>query len=472
MFDISSALDTDSYKFGHPEMLPPGAQYMASYGEARSDEMFNKSVYFGDQAWYKTLKPVTREDVEYARELAMLHCGVFPYEQWMDIVNRFGGNMPIQIDSLPEGIVVPNHNALYQVRETAPGFAWLGQWVEAAKLRATWYPSTVATLSWHIKHEDIKPFLIKTCDDPENAITFMVHDFGARGVSSRESAALGGMAHLVNFNGSDTLPGILAARNYYGEKLAAFNIPAMEHSTVCAWGRENEAKAYSNAIAKFMRPGKMLSIPPDAYDLRHAVDVILGQELKDQILASGGRLVVRPDSGDPLAEILYALRSLANRFGFETNKKGYDVLHPAVRIIAADGMKRVSVRSVLTAMEINGFSAENVAYGLGGGLLQAVERDDLGYAQKANAVSSGHEGWIGISKDPVTARQKVSKKGLQMVVIEDNKIVTVPDGTFPPERNLLVPAWRDGQQLVEHKFSDVRARSNDMTYVRSGNGRY
>lgn len=460
MFDISSVLDSDSYKFGHYRMLPENVNYVCSYGEARSDERWRHAVFFGLQAWLKTLRPVTRQDVEEARELAIPHCGVFNYDGWMRIVNEFGGVLPIAIEALAEGTVVPNRNALYQVHNTLPGFAWVTQYVEAALLRAVWYPTTVATLSWHVK-QDIRTFLERTCDNPEAELMFRLHDFGARGASSRETAMLGGMGHLINFNGSDTVPALVGARRLYSEPLAAYNIPAMEHSTVCAWGREGEEQAYANAIDKFLTgPGTMLSIPPDAYDLHHAIDTILGQNLKDKIVQSQGRLVVRPDSGDPVAEVLYALRSLANRFGFATNRKGFDVLHPAVRIIQGDGVNEQSIHSIMTAMEINGFSIENVAFGMGGGLLQSVTRDTLGFAQKANAVASEHGAWVGISKNPVTAAQKVSKKGVQMVVREDGRLVTVAAGTA--EGNLLQPVWHEGKLLRDQTFASVRANSNQF----------
>lgn len=468
MFDISSILDTDSYKFGHFKMLPEGVNYVCSYGEARSDERWRQAVFFGLQAWLKTLRPVTQEDVDEARELAMPHCGVFNYEGWTRIVQDLGGILPIAIAALPEGMVVPNRNALYQVHNTRPGFGWVTQHVEAALLRAVWYPTSVATLSWHVK-QDIRAFLERTCDNPEQELTFRLHDFGARGASSRETAMLGGMGHLINFNGSDTIPALVGARRFYNEPLAAYNIPAMEHSTVCAWGREGEEQAYANAIDKFLTgPGTMLSIPPDAYDLHYAVDTILGQNLKDKILQSNGRLVVRPDSGDPVSEVMFALRSLANRFGYATNRKGFDVLHPAVRIIQGDGVNEQSIHSIMTAMEINGFSIENVAFGMGGGLLQSVTRDTLGFAQKANAVSSDGDDWVGISKNPVTASQKVSKKGVQMVVWEDGHLVTVAADTYTysESRNLLQPVWQEGELLREQSFQEVRDNSNQCRLER------
>ncbi len=456
MFKINSIFDTDSYKMGHAEMLPEGAQFLSSYGTARSDETWNYSMFFGLQSWLKTLRPVTMDDVREAHDVMMQHCGVFNLKGWTDLVEQCDGILPIAIDALPEGMVVPNRTPLYTIRNTRPGFAWVPQYVESPLLRSVWYPSSVGTLSWSVK-QDIRAYLEKTCDNPQAELSFRLHDFGSRGVSSRESAALGGMAHLVNFSGSDTLPGLLAARHYYNEPMAAHNIPAMEHSVICAWGEEGELDAYENAIDKFLKPGKMLSIVPDAYDLHNAIDVILGQKLKEKIVNSGGVLVVRPDSGDPVSEVMFAVRSLAHRFGYTTNKKGYIVLNPCVRVIQGDGVNKDSIKSIMAALEINGFSIENVAFGMGGGLLQLVFRDLLGYAQKAWAVTSGHSGWTGINKRPVTASQKTSLKGLHMVVEDEGKIVTAPVGTFAPERNLLQPTWKDGKLLREQSYSDVRA---------------
>lgn len=454
--NINSIFDTDSYKMGHAPMLPPGVQYLSSYGTARSDSEWHYSMFTTLQAWLKTLKPVTMDEVLEANEFMLQHCGVFNLEGWKRVVDECGGILPIRIDALPEGMIVPNRTPLYKIRNTRPGFAWVPQYVESPLLRSVWYGSSVATLSWTVK-QDIRRFLEETCDNPDQELSFRLHDFGARGVSSRESAALGGMAHLINFSGSDTLPGVLAARHFYGEPMAAHNIPAMEHSVICAWGEESEEKAYENAIDKFLKPGAMLSVVPDAFDLHHAIDVILGQNLKEKIVKSGGTLVVRPDSGDPVSEVMFAVRSLAKNFGYTVNKKGFMVLNPCVRVIQGDGVNKDSIKSIMQALKINGFSIENVAFGMGGGLLQSVNRDLIGYAQKAWAVTGGHSEWIGIHKKPVTASQKTSLKGMHMVVEDEGKIITVPDGTFAPERNLLQPVWEDGVLLRDQLFSEVRA---------------
>ncbi|HDW3906971.1 TPA: hypothetical protein RMT47_005219, partial [Escherichia coli] len=240
-----------------------------------------------------------------------------------------------------------------------------GQFLETRLLRATWYATAVATLSWSIK-QDMRAFLNRTCDEPEAAVKFMLHDFGARGASSAQTAALGGMAHLVNFMGTDTVPALVAARRYYDESVAGFSIPAMEHFTVTAWGRDNEARAFSNMIDQFGGEGRVYACVSDAYDIYNAVDNIWGKQLKDKVLSKGGRVVIRPDSGDPVSVVLYCVKSLAESFGTTTNSKGFKVLHPSVRVIQGDGVNRDSIIAILRALELHGFSAENVAFGMGG----------------------------------------------------------------------------------------------------------
>lgn len=398
------------------------------------------------------------EQVEYAASRIQAHGLPFPKAAFKRIVEVHKGLPPVRIEALPEGTVVPNRVPLYQVVNTDPTMPWLPQFLEQSLLRAVWYPTTVATLSWHIK-QDLRAFLVMTCDDPEGELPFRLHDFGGRGASSEESAALGGMAHLVNFMGTDTVQALEAAREFYGEDVAGFSIPAMEHFTVTAWGREGEADAYANMIEQFGGEGRIYACVSDAYDIYNAVDNIW-RDLKPLVLAKGGRLVIRPDSGDPVSVVMHCVQSLARSYGTTVNKKGYMVLNPAVRVIQGDGVNRDSIRAILTALQINGYSAENVAFGMGGALLQGVGRDDLGFAQKASAISVDGETWIGIAKDPVTARQKQSKKGRQMVFVNQwgNLEAGVMDSVATP--NQLRVVYENGTLVNETTFAEVRANSN------------
>ena len=193
------------------------------------------------------------------------------------LVSRHGGYMPIEIFALPEGLSVPNHEVMVTITSTDPDLFWIPSYLESIILRL-WYPSTVATRSWQIK-AIIRRYLHETSDDPEAELPFKLHDFGARGVSSSESAALGGMAHLVNFKGTDTMLGILAARRYYDESMAGYSIPAAEHSTITSWGRDQEVAAYRNMLNQFAKPGSILAVVSDSYDIFHAVEVLWGDAL-------------------------------------------------------------------------------------------------------------------------------------------------------------------------------------------------
>ena len=379
-------LNTDSYKASHFLQYPPGTEEISSYVESRGGR-FPHTLFFGLQAFIKQylLSPITYDDVGEAEELLIAHGLPFNQSGWLRIVNEHGGHLPIEIVAVEEGEVVPTLNALVQVRNTDRELPWVTSYIETALLRAIWYPTTVATLSFEAKRV-IRRYLDLTSDDPAGQIVFNLHDFGARGVSSLESAMLGGMAHLVNFQGTDTVAAILGARKYYGAAMAGFSIPAAEHSTITSWGREREADAYGNMIDRFGKPGKLVAVVSDSYDIFHACRELWGKKLKDQVLRSGATVVVRPDSGNPAQVVVEVARLLADAFGATTNGRGYDVLNPCVRIIQGDGMDLEQIGAVLAALTEAKLSADNVAFGMGGGLLQKVDRDTMKWAMKASAI--------------------------------------------------------------------------------------
>jgi nicotinamide phosphoribosyltransferase len=302
----------------------------------------------------------------------------------MRLIEKHGGYLPVRIRAVPEGSVVPVHNVLATIENTDPEFFWITSFLETELLRAIWYPTTVATLSGAAKATLLR-YLEATCDDPQGQIGFKLHDFGARGVSSLESAGLGGMAHLVNFMGTDTIVALVAARRYYDCEMAGFSIPAAEHSTITGWGRDKESSAYRNMVEQFGKPGAVFAVVSDSYDIFNACDRIWGTELKNLVVQSGATLVVRPDSGDPAETVLKVAQILAARFGTTTNAKGYRVLNN-VRIIQGDGINLDSLRLCLSNLFHNGFSAENIAFGMGGGLLQQVNRDTMQWAMKCSAM--------------------------------------------------------------------------------------
>jgi nicotinamide phosphoribosyltransferase len=252
MTDKNILYATDGYKPSHYLQDPPDTTAKQSYIVARKG---GEVLWFGLQAIIQKylLKPVTAEQVREASEFYGNYGVPFNTDGWLKIVEVHGGYMPVTIKALPEGSIVPQGVALAIVETpNDPDLAWVGGWLETLLLRV-WYPTTVATKSLQCKSV-IAEFLEETADDM-SGLPFKLHDFGARGTSSGESAEMGGMAHLVNFLGSDTIEAIVAARQYYGEFMAGFSIPAAEHSTITAWGREGEVAAYRNMLKQFAKPG-------------------------------------------------------------------------------------------------------------------------------------------------------------------------------------------------------------------------
>ncbi|RZI65388.1 nicotinate phosphoribosyltransferase [Variovorax guangxiensis] len=452
-------LRTDSYKVSHWMQYPPGTQTVFSYIESRGGT-FSHALFFGLQAYLREYlsTPVTVADVDEAAALMAMHGEPFNREGWMRLIEKHDGRMPVRIRAVPEGSVVPVHNVLATIENTDPEFFWLTSFLETELLRAIWYPTTVATLSGAAKATLLR-YLEATCDDPQGQIAFKLHDFGARGVSSLESAGLGGMAHLVNFQGTDTIVALVAARRYYDCEVAGFSIPAAEHSTITGWGRDQESAAYRNMVEQFGKPGAVFAVVSDSYDIFNACDRIWGTELKDLVVQSGATLVVRPDSGDPAETVLKVAQILAARFGTTTNAKGYRVLNN-VRIIQGDGINLDSLRLCLSNLFHNGFSAENIAFGMGGGLLQQVNRDTMQWAMKCSAMQVDGE-WRDVFKSPVGDASKASKKGRLTLTrdgqgaLRTRRIEDLGAG----EADLLETVFEDGRIVSEASFESVRVRA-------------
>lgn len=457
----SIMLDTDSYKVSMWKQYPAGTEYVYSYIESRGGK-YGRTEFLGVQALAKYLAtPITQEQIDYADRVWTLHGEPFNREGWQYILDVHGGRLPIRIRAAREGLIIPTKNVLATIENTDPRCFWLTTWVETAALRAIWYPTTVGTISWHIKQE-ILNYLEKSGDP--STIGFKLHDFGARGVSSHESAAIGGAAHLVNFMGTDTISGVLYAMDTYGSDVCGFSIPAAEHSTITSWGRANEVDAYRNMVKQFGKSGAILAVVSDSYDIYKACEM-WGTELKNDVIESGATVVIRPDSGDPVVVVPRILGILARHFGFSTNEKGYKVLNN-VRIIWGDGINSMSLSSILrNVVDVAGYSADNIAFGMGGGLLQQCDRDTLKFAMKCSAVQVNGK-WRDVFKDPATDPGKASKKGRVQLWESGGEYetsVTAPTrwtdkGTSWSDA--MVTYFEDGEVKFTQTFDQVRANSN------------
>lgn len=448
-------LDTDSYKASHFLQYPPKTEALFAYLESRGGK-YDTTVFFGLQyllAEYLT-KPPTMQDVDQAALFFKAHGLPFPYDAWATVARM--KYIPLRIRAVAEGTVVPTGNALVTVESTDSSAFWMVTWFETMLMRL-WYPITVATQSREIK-KLIKIYLDQSSDNPDAELPFKLHDFGSRGVSSRESAGIGGMSHLVNFMGSDTVWGIVFANEFYHEKMAGFSIPAAEHSTVTTWGRDGEAQAFGNMLKQFARPGSILAVVSDSYDLDNAVSNIWGKQLRQQVIASGATVVIRPDSGDPTTMVLNTLSRLDTAFGCIVNNKGYRVLNN-VRVIQGDGVNQDSIAEILCAVVSSGYSATNISFGMGGALLQQVNRDTQRFAYKTSTAKIDGK-WIDVRKEPITDPGKWSKGGRLHLVKDSNgnfKTVTFSDMQDDIyNRDFLETVFENGKLDHPTTFTKVR----------------
>lgn len=453
---MNKLLLTDSYKLTHWKQYPPGTEHVYSYFESRGG-LFEETVFFGLQYYlqqYLAGRFLTPEDIFFAKNFCEKHFGrddLFNWDGWRHIWHKHDGKLPVSIKAVPEGTVVPTSNVLMTIENTDPEVPWLTNFLETMLVQV-WYPMTVATLSREMK-KLIRAHLAKSGDPSQ--IDFKLHDFGFRGVSSVESAGLGGAAHLINFQGTDTLAGIVLAQEHYGAGMAGYSIPASEHSTITSWGRAHEADAYENMLAQF--PEGLVACVSDSFDIFKACTDIWGDKLKEKVLGRKGTLVVRPDSGDPPTVVGQVLDALGEKFGYTMNAKGFKVLPPQVRVIQGDGIDYTMTRQILEVMGLRGWSADNIAFGMGGALLQKLDRDTQKCAFKcAEVVVNGEARKV--SKDPITDPGKRSKAGRLKLVRTERGGFTTIDADLEAE-DQLVEVFRNGEVLKTYKFDEVRARA-------------
>lgn len=447
-------LMTDSYKLTHASQYPAGTQKVFSYMESRGGE-FPETVFFGLQYYlrkYLSGKVLTQAMIDKADAFCSKHFGRNLYNRsgWELMLERYDGRIPVEIRAVPEGTVQTTRNVMMTIVNTDEEFPWITNAIETLLLKL-WYPITVSTLSREIKKE-IKARLDATGDMA--GLPFKLHDFGYRGVSSEESAGIGGAAHLVNFMGTDTIAGILLADKHYGAGVCGFSIPASEHSTMTSWGREREVDAYRNMLTRY--PSGLVACVSDSYDIYNACENIWGGVLREQVLARDGTLVIRPDSGDPLEVLPRILNILWDRFGGTINEKGFRVLDSHVRVIWGDGINYRSIQGILDCLYTLGWSIDNIAFGMGGALLQQVHRDTQKFAFKCSAVKvNGH--WCDVWKDPVTDHGKDSKRGLLWYSKGKTRNVSIED-KYRPGRDFPV-VFRDGKICRKVTFQEIRERA-------------
>jgi nicotinamide phosphoribosyltransferase len=464
--DNNICLKTDSYKIQHFDMMADDTEYNYAYFECRKGALFPDTPLFGLQYIIQKHflgKVVTQEKIDEADKIITAHLGpgAFNRKGWEYILNKYDGKLPIKIRAIPEGTVVPVDNVLIDVINTDLNCAWLTNYMETI-LSQVWYPTTVAAQSRATK-KIIKYYLDETaCGDMTGKLQFMLHDFGYRGVSSNESAGIGGAAHLINFFGTDTIASMTTALKYYNADLnkLAFSVPATEHSVMTALGETGEETVVQNLLNKY--PKGILSVVADSYNIYNFVENFVGTKFKEQILNRDGVFVIRPDSvtpkhNTPQAEMVWIMDMLWQKIGGTVNEKGFKVINPKVRVLYGDGLDLDQIEKIFYALKAFKFSAENVACcGCGGGLLQKVNRDTQRCAFKSAAQCQGGI-WYDIFKKPLDA-SKASKKGFLKLIKIDGKYTTVrrDSGNEPDE---LVTVFENGELIKFYNFEEIRERA-------------
>jgi len=491
---------SDSYKTSHWRQYPPGTTEVYSYFESRGGK-FSEITFFGLQyiiKRYLTGQVVTKEKIDAAEKIVDAHMGLgemkhFNREGWEYILNTHGGKLPIIIKAVPEGVTVPVKNVLMTVVNTDPKCFWLTNYLETLLVQV-WYPMTVATQSREQK-KVVVDYLEKTgCGTDFLDVMYQLNDFGCRGVSSMETAAIGGAAHLVNFGGSDTMPGLCCLVEYYGMPLQfalGTSIPAAEHSTITSWTKDGELEAFKNMLTQY--PKGLVAVVSDSYDIYNACKNLWGKELIDLIKSREGRLVVRPDSGDPPVIVCEVLEILIEKFGCTVTATGHKLLPPCIRVIQGDGIDYETIPQILDALVAANFAADNIVFGSGGALLQKVNRDTFKCAFKCSEITIGGKSRE-VFKDPITDSGKASKKGrLVLMTTEDAKAggftdddkykprqgddgVTggtgflhyTPDGKYvtvcsnkgDASKDILIDVFKDGALIKDWKLDEIRKRAD------------
>ena len=482
----------DAYKYSHHKFYEENTTTVYSYMESRGGR-FSETVWYGLEMFIKEyLEGVafTQEELDEAYEYLGTELGVFGRDDVFDkskfqyIIDVHGGKLPVRIKAVPEGSVVGVKNVLMTIENTDPNCYWLTNFLETIMMQL-WYPITVATLSREVK-KIVTEYYDKTVSLPGDimrvAVEFVLNDFGFRGVSSVQSAGIGGSAHLINFMGSDTTVASKRICEYYNTNTVfGKSVPATEHSIMTMKGEEGEVEMMKRVLEQY--PTGIVACVSDSYHILRACSEYWGTELRDLVLSRpatpGNQLVIRPDSGHVVNTLKEVFAILFDKFGYTVNDKGFKVLPPQVRVIQGDGVNINSIIEIYQELTSLGISAENIVFGMGGKLLQAdINRDTQNFATKAcfAVVNGEHRDLV---KSPTEVDEngdlkpsfKKSKQGRLKLVkhYTTGKYYTVTslEDTYVESRDELRTVFENGKLLIETTFEDIRHRARIMNLITS-----
>ena len=473
--------DGDTYKLSHMPQYIKGADKMVSYFESRGG-IRDKVLNFGAQMIAKEyfLQRLTKRQVKNMITWANKHMNgnmVKDLQIALDaVVDELDGKIPIRIRNAPEGFMIPINNVILTIETTLPDPRWfsLVSYFET-KLVRVWSPMTVGTTTFYVRKTILKALEL-SCDYPMEVIDWMFHDFGSRGTGGMEVSAFAGAAHLVNSRGTDNSVAVHALEFGYNEPMAGNSIAASEHSTTTTHGPEGEFNLVSQMFDAYANPGAIFATVIDSYDAIRFLRKIVPQ-FKDRLIASGAKWIIRPDSGDPITMPIQCVIELEKIFGCTVNKKGYKVLNH-VGVIQGDGIVPEQVTEILNKLMALGYSAENISFGMGGGLLQKNDRDTHKFALKCSAVRVNGE-WIDVYKDPAVYDEdwnkidevsfKSSKRGrlelLYNKITDEWKTVRIEE--IPDDlgdwKSMLETVMEDAHMVRDMTLTECRINSGMMT---------
>lgn len=451
---------SDSYKYSQPYQYPLDVDGMYGYLESRGG-VYENILWDGMQYYIKKFlsKPITFHDVETANTLALAHGEPFNYEGWMHIVTKHKGYLPIVIKSAPEGSVMPTSMPLATIESTDKKVFWVVGFVETILMKV-WYPTTIATKSYYVRLM-LEEFAEKYSDN-KDGVAFQFHNFGDRGSSSVESAAIGGMAHLTQFMGTDNFNALSLINKFYNLAVAGYSIPATEHSTVTSWGRDKEFDMI-DAYLEYNKGKYIIACVLDSYDIYNATRKVTSGEFKRKIESDEyPTLVMRPDSGNAV-EVVKAMLEICdqNDVAYTINSKTLKVMKK-YRIIYGDGITPDVIRQILELGVSMGYAPDNFAFGSGGDLMQNINRDTCKFAIKCSSVLLNDGTRRDVFKDPITDKGKQSKKGRVTTIIDaygNLRVGTLDEKLADGEREFLEVVYNNGLITKDYTFDEIRANS-------------
>lgn len=470
----------DAYKLDHRRQYPEGTTRVYSNFTPRGSRIagIDRVVNFGLQAFLQGFLTESftnwflRPEDEVVSEYIDMHTNVLG-------PNEIGGDhiralhqlqyVPLRFAALPEGTPVPLRLPFFTVENTHPDFFWLVNYIESVLSASVWLPATSATRAWHMRNLLVDA--AKETGGPVEFVDWQAHDFSFRGMENLEASAASGAGHLLSFTGTDSLPALEWINRYYaGENgFLGGSVAATEHSVMSAGGDLNETETYERLLKLY--PTGIVSVVSDTWDLWNVITNIL-PSLKDLIMKREGKLVVRPDSGDP-ADILCGnpheplnspaykgvIELLWDEFGGTVNAQGFRELDPHIGAIYGDSITYERAQAITERLAYKGFASTNIVLGVGSYTYQFVTRDTFGFAMKATWAEINGEGRY-LFKDPVTDNglKKSAVGRLAVLPGAHGGSMTLVNRATPEQeaRSLLKPVWENGQFLRYQSFANVR----------------